>query len=145
MMNTGETMFARACAPETQNAPAGGAFSSGLHGHSASGQHVDPVAFDDRVREQFLAHFLHALFSVGLGQTVLELELDDLADAGCFDLAIAHTGQRISDGLALRVQDAGLQGNVNDGLHYLLPPVKLTTLSVSPDSLMIPRRRATSA
>src|SRR5699024_776479 len=81
----------------------------------ASGD-FDPVVFDDRVGEQALAHFGDAgagNLRIGPGQ----VEVDDLALADPLDRAEAHGRERVPDRLALRVEDAGPQRDVNAGVH----------------------------
>jgi len=88
----------------TNARPAGRAFSLG---------DLDRVALDDRVREQLLAHFPDALLGFCLRQPVCELKLDRLAATYIADLGEAETAQRIANRLALRIQDAGLQADMD--------------------------------
>src|SRR5947209_1056773 len=76
----------------------------------------DRVVFDDRVGEELLAHILDpGARRSGVG--VLKLQLDQLALTHFADAVEAEPFQGIADGLALRIEHAGLQADMHAGLH----------------------------
>jgi hypothetical protein len=77
---------------------------------------LQAVAFDDRVGEQLLAHGLHFGFGGGL-VLGLDVELDGLPDADVLDAAPAEAMQLALDRLALHVEHAGFEENVDRRAH----------------------------
>src|SRR4051812_3444823 len=68
----------------------------------------DAVFLDDGVREELLAHLLHAPLRLD-GILRVEVELDGLAEAGVLHLTEAQRAQRPRDRLPLRVEHRLLQ------------------------------------
>ena len=66
-----------------------------------------------------------------------------------FNFIEAETNERIAHGLALRIEHAGFQRDVDFGFHRFAYSSgrswEKDNISAPPASLMIPRRRATSA
>src|SRR5262249_16194967 len=76
----------------------------------------DSVILDDRVGEELLAHLLDAGAGggrIGLG----ELQFDELALADLADIGKAEPLQRVADCLALRVEDPGLETDMDARFH----------------------------
>src|SRR5205085_1447942 len=74
---------------------------------------LDPEILDHRVGEELPAHRLDILVRDALG----EVELDELAGADVVDAREAEAFQRMVDRLALRVEDAVLQRDIDSGFH----------------------------
>src|SRR5262249_46543818 len=109
------------------------------------------IVLDHRIGEQPLAHFTYGAFrrgAVGLG----EVDLDVLALAHIADPGEAEIAERMRDRLALRIEHARLQGDVDLRLHAVpriaLAPSYCSVLgplrSCGPPSGRMPSRRATS-
>jgi hypothetical protein len=82
---------------------------------------LDEIILDDGVGQQLGAHFLDpGLGLVGIG--VVEVELDVFALAHLVHAGEAERLQGPGDGLALGVQDAFLEGDVNACQHSFVPP-----------------------
>src|SRR5690606_30448486 len=82
---------------------------------------LECVILDDQVGEQFAAHALdlrarHGL--VGRGQ----IDLDVLTLAYFLDSRKAEPGERVLNGLALRVEDTVLERDADTGFHASLEP-----------------------
>ncbi len=77
---------------------------------------LDAEILDDRVGEQLAAHRL----DVRIGRAVGELELDQLAGPDVLNARKAEPFERMMDGLALRVEDAGLQSDEDARFHGCL-------------------------
>src|SRR5579859_2131880 len=106
----------------------------------ASAHQLDLVVFDDGIGQQGLAHLLDGRLGGGL-VGLRQLDLDELALADILDAAEAQAGQGVLHRLALGIEDAVLQGNMNSGFHWTVSgPLK----SRGPPSSRMPRRRATS-
>src|SRR5579885_1905572 len=83
---------------------------------SRSSEDLDAVIFDDRVGKQFFGGFSECrLGASAVGAVDLDVENLTLPHAG--DTVHAERAQSALDGLALRVEDAGLQCNRDAGLH----------------------------
>ena len=68
-----------------------------------------------------LASSLRHIASISrIGRAVGELELDQLAGADVLDTRKAEPFERMVDGLALRVEDAGFQSDENARFHGCL-------------------------
>src|SRR5215210_8669660 len=85
----------------------------GNRGISGVLQALDAEILDHCVREQFAAHLL----DVAIAGAVGEVELDQLAGADVIDPAKAEPFERVVDGLALRVEYAGLEGDEDSRFH----------------------------
>src|SRR5207253_9023416 len=70
----------------------------------------DPIALDDRVREQLVGDFGRQHLGLRrFGRRQVELEV--LALPNVLDAAVAERMQRVDDGPALRVEDGRLEGD----------------------------------
>ena len=76
-------------------------------------QPLDPEILDHRVGEQLAAHLLDVAVAGAVGQ----VELDQLAGADVIDAGKAEPLERMVDGLALRIEHAGLQGDEDARFH----------------------------
>src|SRR6185503_8285202 len=74
---------------------------------------LDPEILDDRVGEQFPAHFL----DIGIARAVGQVQFDELAGANVVHARKAQALQRVMDRLALRVEDAGLESDEDARFH----------------------------
>ena len=81
-----------------------------------SPDHLDPVILDHRIGEQLVGRLLEQLFSAGL-VAAIELDVEHLALPDAGDALNPERAQRALDGLALRVEDAGLQRDGDAGFH----------------------------
>src|SRR4029077_3929661 len=110
---------------------------------------LDGVVLDHCVGQELAAHLVEPGFRlgrVGFG----ELELDELALADVAHLGKAQPVEGMSDGLALGVEHAVLEGHVNSGFHFA-PYWKVVDYcsvvgprtSPGPWSIRMPSRRAT--
>jgi hypothetical protein len=85
----------------------------GKRGSSGVLEPLDPEVLDDRVRKQLAAHIL----DIGIASAVGKIELDELTGTNVVDARKAEPFESVVDGLALRVEDAGLQGNEDARFH----------------------------
>ena len=74
---------------------------------------LDPEVLDDRVRKQLAAHIL----DIEIASAVGKIELDELTGTNVVDARKAEPFESVVDGLALWVEDAGLQGNEDARFH----------------------------
>src|SRR6185437_5324524 len=79
----------------------------GKRGSSGVLEPLDPEILDHRVGEQLAAHVL----DLGIFGAVGKIELDQLARPHVVDSGKAQALQRMVDGLALRIEDAGFEGD----------------------------------
>src|SRR5688572_10316117 len=79
----------------------------------SGGLPLDLEILDHRIGQQLAAHFGDLVVAGVLG----EVELDQLAGADVLDPAEAEAFQRMVDRLALRVEDAGLEGDEHARFH----------------------------
>src|SRR6202522_1270734 len=83
---------------------------------AALSQNLDAVILDHRVGQEFVGRRFQRGFGFGLvGARQFDIEHLALADAG--DAIDAERLQRAFDGLALRIEDAGLQRNGDTCFH----------------------------
>src|SRR4051794_17654046 len=82
----------------------------------SSASDLDAVILDDGVREQLVASGLQSLLGTGLVRT-RQLDVEHLALPHALDASDAERLQRPLDGLALRIEDAGLQGDGDARFH----------------------------
>src|SRR6185437_9622495 len=87
----------------------------GKRGSSGVLQTLDPEILDHRVGEQLAAHVL----DVRIARRVGKIELDELARPHIVDARKPQPLQRMVDGLALRVEDTGLEGDEDSRFHGL--------------------------
>src|SRR5512135_3076910 len=78
--------------------------------------HLDAVIFDHSVGEEFFRRGLERRLGAGAVGT-LDLDIEDLALAHAGNPVDAQRAQRAFDGLALRVENAGLQRDSDAGFH----------------------------
>src|SRR5947208_1752066 len=76
-------------------------------------QPLNPEVLDHRVGEQFPAHVL----DVGIARAIGKVELDQFAGADIVHARKAEPLERVMDGLALRVENAGLEGDEHARFH----------------------------
>ena len=77
---------------------------------------LDPVVLDDRVGEQLVGRLLEQRLGL-LAVAALDLDVEHLALAHACDAVDAERFQRPFDRLALRIENAGFQGDGDAGLH----------------------------
>ncbi|CCG40218.1 hypothetical protein PHAMO_190027 [Magnetospirillum molischianum DSM 120] len=77
---------------------------------------IDSVILDHCVGEQAAAHGLDRFAGFG-GIGFIDVEFDQLALADVVDAEKAERGQRVLDGLALGIEDTGLEGYEDFGFH----------------------------
>src|SRR6185437_5576762 len=87
----------------------------GKRGSSGVLKPLDPEILDHRVREQLSAHVL----DLGILRALGQVELDQLARADVVDARKSQPLQRMVDGLALGVEDSGLEGDEDSRFHGL--------------------------
>src|SRR5258705_816106 len=102
-------------------------------GEFRSVQKFDAIIFDYRIREHVARdpiHLLGRLFARSAG-SVLDVEEFSLPHSG--DGGMSQAVERAPNGLALRVEHGGLEGNVDASLHYptLLDLTDLPLLATS--------------
>src|SRR5581483_8416018 len=86
----------------------------------ASAQNLDPIVLDHGIGQQLVGGLLEQSF--GLGPVgALKLDVEDLALAHAGDAVDAERAQCAFDRLALRIEDAGFQGDGDAGLQNLNP------------------------
>ncbi len=73
----------------------------------------DGVAFDDRIGQKLFAHFLNLRFGGAIG----DVQFDDLAFADALDAFKSKCAKRMTDRLALWVQNAVFQHDSYGGAH----------------------------
>src|SRR5258708_32729644 len=109
---------------------------------------LDRVVLDDGVGEQLLAHLLDRRPGASL-VGLCEFDLDVLALADVGDAAEAEIAQGMGDRLALWIEDAGLQGDMDTCRHLARYHYYCTILgplmSAGPPSGRMPRRRPPSS
>mgnify|MGYP001810886360 CR=1 FL=1 len=88
----------------------------GLNQAASLARDFDAVAFDHGVGEQLFAHLFDLRFGGG-AVGAFKLDLDALDDARILHAAKAQILQRAGNGLALHVQNAGLQADSYDRFH----------------------------
>src|SRR6185312_1957042 len=81
---------------------------------------IDLVALDHRVGEELLTHRLDG-GAGAVGIALGEIEVDHLALAHLIDAAESQGAQRMRDGLALGIEHALLQHDMNARLHRARP------------------------
>src|SRR6185437_14469853 len=88
---------------------------------SGRGPSADLVAvvFDDRIGEQLLAHLLDDRAGL-VGIAFFEIDLDVLALPNVADAGYSKALDGAFDGLALRIEHAVLEGNLDAGFHGTL-------------------------
>ena len=83
-------------------------------------QDIDAEIFDDHVGKQLLAHgfdFDFGFFGIGFAQ----FQFDELALADVIDAVEAKRAKRVLYGLALRVENALFEGDVDFCFQRLIP------------------------
>src|SRR6185437_15285315 len=119
-------------------------WSRGRREPRLSSDQLDRVVLDHRVAEELPAH----IFEAGLGLRLVglvQLKLDVLALADIANFGEAQAIERMSDGLALGIEHAILEGYVNSGFHLAsYCSVVGPRTSPGPWSIRMPSRRATS-
>lgn len=73
--------------------------------------------FDDRVGQDFACHLLDFGLSFILRESAVQADLEILALANVVQTLVAHFVESALNGLALGIQNALLEGDVNVGLH----------------------------
>src|SRR5258705_3728895 len=81
--------------------------------------HLDAIILDHRVGEQLLGRLLEGGFGAALVRTH-DLDVEHLALAHAGDAADAKRFERALDRLALRIEDAGLEGDGDARFHGCL-------------------------
>ena len=74
--------------------------------------------FDYRVGEDFAGDALNLSFGIGGRQAICQRKGEILALADCFNLRESDLAEGIVYGLTLRIEDRGLQRNVDMSLHH---------------------------
>ena len=72
---------------------------------------------DDRIGQHFSSHARDFRFRLGAGESAVEREFEILSLAHFLEALVSHLLERTLDGLALRIQNALLQRNIDVGFH----------------------------
>src|SRR5207302_9101995 len=104
----------------------------------ASADLLYAVLLDDRIREELLAHVLHALLRLG-GVLRVEIQLDHLAPAHVPHLVETERAERPPDGEPLRGEDRLLQTDHDARLHAA-PPAARTLMPRGRGCCRLPTR-----
>ena len=78
---------------------------------------LDLIILDHRISQYIFADAVGGLTSLGLRNTIGKCDLEVLPLADVVDAFVAEKLDGMVDGLALRVEDAGLEGDKYFGFH----------------------------
>src|ERR1700752_5238939 len=85
---------------------------------ASSSHHLDAIILEHGIGEQLVGGFLQRGFRTRL-VAAFKLDVENLALANAGDAVHAEGAERALDRLALRIKDAGFQGNGSAPLHSL--------------------------
>ena len=101
-------------------------FRCGVSGYSlketptgASGRSInnlEPIFFDDGIGEHFFGYFFEVLMSF-VTIPAIEIEDEEFALADIFNFGVAKAGERVLNGLALRIENGALWHDPNVCFH----------------------------
>ena len=81
---------------------------------------VDLVVFDHGIGQQALAHLFDGGFRLG-GVAFGQIQFNELALTDIVDAGEAERAESVLNRLALRIENTGLERDVDFGFHEILP------------------------
>src|ERR1700676_3756894 len=82
-------------------------------------QKFDAIIFDHRMREHVTRNPIHLQRRLFAGRAGSDFDVEEFSLPHRGDSGMSQAVERAPDGLALRVEHGGLEGNENASLHYL--------------------------